>query len=230
MFWTKGVLSMLHWIVLGIVVVLVCLVLSAKIGVRVVFGPSLRVWVKIGPVMMQVYPMQEKEKKKPEKKRQKESEEKTHHKEKRNITFDAVWQLIHDLIEPLLDAMDRVRKSLRVRCLSLHLVISDPNPAVAAQRYGKLNAVLWPLTAAVENTVTVERRDIHMNLDFAVHRSSAEGELFVTMRLYHGVHILLADGMKLLRPVLHFIKTTKPAKHIEKNTEVKKDTNGTAAA
>ena len=50
------------------------------------------------------------------------------------------------------------------------------------------------------------------------------------MRLYHGVLILLADGLNLLRPVLEFMKTTKPVKITEEKTEAKKDTDDTAAA
>ena len=225
---------MLLWIVLGVIAVLVCLILSLKVGVRVVFGAALQVWVEAGPMMLQVYPAREKKKKKPEKEKQtkgeQEQEQQKAKKEKRNITFDAVWQLVNALVEPALDAMDRVRRSLRVRCIALHLVISDPNPAVAARRYGKLNAVLWPLIAVVENLVTVERRDVRADLDFAAHQSRAEGELFITMRLYHGVLILLADGLKLLRPVLEFMKTTKPVKNTEEKTELKKDTDDTAAA
>ena len=223
---------MLLWIILAVIAALVCLLLSMKVGARVIFGPTVQAWVKVGPVMIQVYPMPEKKKKKPkkEKKGKKEQEQQKAEKEKRNITFDAVWQLANALIEPALDAMDRVRRGLHIRRLNLRLIISDPNPAAAAQRYGKLNAVLWPLIAVVENLVTVERRDVRLDLDFASHKSSIEGELLITMRVYHGVCILLADGLKLLRPVLQFMKMTKPAKDTEKQADVNKETKDTAAA
>ena len=181
---------------------------------------------------LQVYPMPKKKKEKPKKEKaaKKDQEKQKAEKEKRNITFDAVWQLVNALIEPALDAMDRVRRGIHIRCLNLHLVVSDPNHATAAQRYGKLNAVLWPLIAVVENLVTVERRNVRMDLDFAARKSSAEGELFITMRVYHGMRILVVDGMKLLRPVLQFMKTTKSAKDTEKQADINKETKDTAAA
>lgn len=223
---------MLLWFILAVIVVLVSLLLSMKVGVRVVFGPELKVWAKFGFMTLQVYPMPKKKKEKPKKEKaaKKDQEKQKAEKEKRNITFDAVWQLVNALIEPALDAMDRVRRGIHIRCLNLHLVISDPNPATAAQRYGKLNAVLWPLIAVVENLVTVERRNVRMDLDFAARKSSAEGELFITMRVYHGMRILVVDGMKLLRPVLQFMKTTKSAKDTEKQADMNKETKDTAAA
>lgn len=223
---------MLLWFILAVIVVLVCLLLSMKVGVRVVFGPELKVWAKVGFMTLQVYPMPKKKKEKPKKEKaaKKDQEKQKAEKEKRNITFDAVWQLVNALIEPALDAMDRVRRGIHIRCLNLHLVVSDPNPATAAQRYGKLNAVLWPLIAVVENLVTVERRNVRMDLDFAARKSSAEGELFITMRVYHGMRILVVDGMKLLRPVLQFMKTTKSAKDTEKQADMNKETKDTAAA
>lgn len=223
---------MLLWFILAVIVVLVCLLLSMKVGVRVVFGPELKVWAKVGFMTLQVYPMPKKKKEKPKKEKaaKKDQEKQKAEKEKRNITFDAVWQLVNALIEPALDAMDRVRRGIHIRCLNLHLVVSDPNPATAAQRYGKLNAVLWPLIAVVENLVTVERRNVRMDLDFAARKSSAEGELFITMRVYHGMRILVVDGMKLLRPVLQFMKTTKSAKDTEKQADINKETKDTAAA
>lgn len=212
---------MLGWIVLAVIVALVCLLLSAKVGARVVFGEELKVWVKAGPAMILVYPRPEKKKdaNKVEKKakKQKEADEKEKQQEKRRITFDAVWQLITELLGPLLDMMERVRKGMHIRCLTLHLTVSDLNPAVAAKRYGQMNALLWPFLAAVENVVAVERRDVRVGLDYAAHHSSVEGEVFITMRLYHGFCILLVDGLKILSPVLRFIKITKPSKDTQKD-------------
>ena len=48
---------MLLWIVFGTVALVVCLLLSMKIGVRVVYDAAqLRVWLQLGPAMLQVYP------------------------------------------------------------------------------------------------------------------------------------------------------------------------------
>ena len=58
---------MLLWFILAVIVVLVCLLLSMKVGVRVVFGPELKVWAKVGFMTLQVYPMPKKKKEKPKK-------------------------------------------------------------------------------------------------------------------------------------------------------------------
>lgn len=222
---------MLVWIIGAAAVVLVCLLLSMKVGVRVLFGAELQAWARIGPITLRIYPVLEGNKKRPPKEKKGDPQQ-TQPQEKsagRQITFDAVWQLITALLDPALDAMDRVRRGLHVRCLRLCIVVSDPNPAVAARRYGTLNSVLWPLIAVTENLVTVERREVCMDLDFSARQSRAEGEVEVTLRLYHGLCILLADGMQLLRPVLQFMKTIKPAKDTKKDSERKQQNKAAAA-
>ena len=223
---------MLFYIILAIILVLILLLLSSKAGIRFVFGSELKLWVKVGLITVQLYPSQEKKKESKKQKEEREADIDSSSKEKtakRKITFEAVWCLISELIPPMLDVMERVRKGMHIRCLRLHLVISDPNPAVAAQRYGKMNAVIWPLLAAIENAVTVERRNVNLDLDFAAHKTSADGELFVTMRLYHGLRILLVDGWKILKPFLDFMKATEVEKKNRSAAKKEPADDGTAA-
>ncbi|MCI5843780.1 MAG: hypothetical protein MR004_09075 [Clostridiales bacterium] len=214
---------MLLWIVLGAVALVLCLLLSMKIGVRLVYDAAqLRVWLQLGPVMLQVYPEKD-AKSNADKKRKnvkKNAPDKgTEKASKLNMTAEAVFSLLKELLPPLLDVLGRVRRGIRVRCLSLHLVISDPNPAEAARRYGMVNTVLWPLLAVIENTVSVERRTVRIELDFAAQQSRVEGELFLTMRLLHGAAIVLADGLRCLKPLLRFWKKTKPEKNQQQKQE-----------
>ena len=217
-------------IILAVFLALACLLGSLKVGARVVFGETIAAWIKIGPAMIQLYPVPEKKTQKKEKPAQKTSaKEKT----KRNITFQAVWTLVEEVIPYVLNTLERVRKGIRIRVLNLHLTLSDYNPAVAAQRYGKVNSFLWPFLAAVENVVTVEHRDVRLDLDFASHKTTASGELFITMRLHHGFRMLMFDGIPMVRALLRFMKTTKPnhaqaaeenksnkSKSVQKNADV----------
>lgn len=202
---------MLIEIVLLIIAALLCLLLSMKVGVRVLFGEETRLWLKIGPAMVALHPLPEKKQKKEKKRETVESSAKPEKKAERNITFEAVWELVQSLAPPLLDAMERVRRGIRVERLSVALTISDADPAQAAQRFGKLNAFLWPFLAAVENVIAVKQRDVQLHLDFASKRSHAGGEVMITLRVFCAVRIFLRDGMLFLRPVLHFLKTTKAA-------------------
>ena len=169
---------MLLWIVFGTVALVVCLLLSMKIGVRVVYDAAqLRVWLQLGPAMLQVYPEKNTKSDVDQKwKRAKKDvpDQGTGKMPKRKITAEAVLSLLKELLPPFLDALGRVRRGIRVRCLSLHLVISDPNPAEAARRYGMVNSVLWPLLAVLENTVSVERRTVQVELDFGARQSRGE--------------------------------------------------------
>ena len=146
----KGAFGMLLWIVFGTVALVVCLLLSMKIGVRVVYDAAqLRVWLQLGPAMLQVYP--EKNTKSPmwikKWKRAKkddagsgdgENAETEDHRRGGSFAAERTASAISG-------CAGARAAGIRVRCLSLHLVISDPNPAEAARRYGMVNSVLWPL-------------------------------------------------------------------------------------
>lgn len=212
---------MLLGIILAAVFLVLCLLLSMKTGVRIVFGDATRIWLKIGPMMLQVYPMPEKRTKKPPQKAEKELSSQKE-PSKRKVTFDAVWTLVQELLPPLLDTMERIRRGICVKTLCLNVVVSDANPALAAQRYGKLHALVWPLLAALEQTVCVKQRDVQLHLDFASRQTSVQGEVMLTMRVFRALHIGVKEGGRILRPVLHFLKATEAA---GKAAECEKETN-----
>ena len=217
---------MIAGIILLAIAILIMLLLSLKMGVRILFGEELRIFVKAGPLMLLVYPRPEKKSPVAEKTKSAEKTEET----KRNITLDAIADLLRTVLPLAMDAMERVRKDMHIQCFLLRLTISDLDPAEAARRYGTCNAVLWPLLACVENLVAVEKRDVKILLDFAAQKSSAAGELFVTMRLRHGLRIALKDGVPMLRAVLQFLKTVTPKKTGAKVPPENAEKQTTAAA
>ncbi len=223
---------MLIYIILVIILVLSLLLLFSNVGVRLVFESELRMWVKVGFLRVQLYPIPERKKKTAKRKKKVKEAKRDSRSEgkrtERKITFEAVWQLIIELTPVLLAAMEHTRKGMRIRCLKLHLTISDRNPAIAAQRYGKMNAVIWPLIAAIENAVTVEQRNVRLDLDFSLHKTRANGEIFITMRMYRGIHIFLADGRRMLKLVLDFMKAAKVDQD-HRSMTIKKPTDDTAA-
>lgn len=213
---------MLLWIIICVVVCVIALILSSKVGVRVLAGEDLRIWVKVGFWMKQIYPAPPGKEKKDTKKKESEA------KKKRKITWEAVQQLLRDIYPPLLCAMGRFRRGVRVRRLEGRIVVGDPDPAAAAKRYGTLNAVLWPALALVENIVTVERRSVQIDLDFAAGRTRASGEVFLTIRIFHLLAISLGCGLKLMGPVSRFLKVTK-AVEVQTVDSNKNETKNAAA-
>lgn len=217
---------MLPWIILCCAALLICLLLSVKLGLRVVLRGGAQVWVKIGFFKRQLYPFPEPREKNP--KKQKKDAAAPEKKEKRQITWGAVQRLAEALLPTLLHACGRFRRGLRVQELTGRIVVSDPNPADAARRYGTLNAVVWPALTLLENAVTVERRDVQIYLDFSAGATAVSGEALVTLRLYHLAAIGLTDGLKMIGPVSRFLKEIKPDKGA-KPSDPKNNTNSAAA-
>lgn len=194
------------------------LVPSLKIGIQARYDGQLLVRIKAGPLMLRVFPFPKiKIKWGKSDKGKKPKKEKT---AMRRITFEAVRQLLIDCIDPLLDSVGRVRRGLRVHRLMLHLTLGgETDPAAAAQQYGQLNAVAWPLLAALEQIVTVERRDVRWNIDFSAPRSHCEGELYLTLRIHHVMRIAARNGVRFLRALLRFLKATKAEKSAAADNE-----------
>lgn len=200
---------MLPWIIVCVAVCLLALLLSSKLGIRVLLHEDgVRVWVKAGFWTKQIYPALQTRKKKAEGK-EKKAKKSSGKKAGRNITWDAVQRLLREIVPPMLRALGRFRRGLRIHDLEGRIVVGDRNPAAAARRYGTLNAVLWPALALLEHTVTVERRDVQIDLDFSAGKTEVTGEVFLTIRICHLAAIFLREGYKLIGPISRFLKETK---------------------
>lgn len=130
-----------------LIVALVLLVLLLlPVGVRVRYDEDgLFAALKIGPVLVQLFPPKEDKKPKKEKKAKEDKPKQAEDHPKRKGGPLALVQGCLPLVKP---ALEGVRKRLTIRHLELHVIWAAADPADAAMGYGYANAALgtvWPL-------------------------------------------------------------------------------------
>lgn len=189
--------------VLGILALLILLLCRTRAGVLVTLGETVRVDVKLGLLRFGVVPGRKK-KKKPPKKKATPEEEGGAEKKKKSVpkpSLADVKDAVRTLAPPLKKALARTRRGIHIAPLRLSLVLGGKeDPAAAANLYGELNAAVWTGMPLLERLLDIPDPRIHMEVDFDVEETRAEGTLGIGIR----VGTALAVGCGIAVPALRW--------------------------
>lgn len=119
---------------------------------------------------------------------------------------------------PLLRALRRLRRSVRVHPLDVTVVLGGAgDPAAAAVRYGRLQGALWGLMPRLEALVSIPRPHLRLEVDFSREEADLRGRAGVSAR----VGTLLCIAVSLAVPAIRLLRTRK-----KRAAAGKDDTNG----
>lgn len=165
------------WIILAIALALTLLNLL-PVGVDAAYAEgAFSLAARIGPARLHLLPKAPDAKpgkarpKKPKKKKEK----------KKSAPPDA--QMLFNLAELGLQALDRLRQKLHVRLLRLVFVSGAPDPYDTALAFGCVNAALGALTPLAERTLCIDERDIQTGVDFDAERPRIDARIVCTIRI-----------------------------------------------
>lgn len=221
----------MRWVllVLGVLLLLFLLLCCLRLGVLVTLDEAVAVKVKAGPVSIQVLPA--KKKKKPEKKPPPPKEErpqkaKKKKKEKAGFpkpTLSDLRSAAETLWRPLLRALDRTRRGIRLHPLTLAVFFGGAeDPASAAQTMGYAHMAVWNGMPLLEKVLDIPEPSIHLETDFTAEATKVRGQVGLTIR----VGTLLAVGFQLAVPA---VKWLLPYLKRHKNDETRKKKESTEA-
>lgn len=201
---------MIPLLIVGLVLLLLLLL---PLGLRARYDED-GLWaaLKLGPVLIQLFPSAKetggKRKKKPKKDRPKQAED---HPKKGGPL--ALVKACLPLVRPTLE---KVRRRLTVRHLTLHVVWAATDPADAALGYGAANAalgVLWPIFF---QTFKVRDYALGVDVDFDATEPTLYAKGDVTMTVFQ----LLTLALPLL---FQFLKIYRSVNAAPKGETVKKE-------
>ncbi len=185
------------WIILAIALVLTVLNLL-PVGVDAAYtDETFSLAARVGPLRLRLLPKPPDAKpgkaktKKPKKKKEK----------KKSAPPDA--QMLFNLAELGLQALDRLRQKLHVWLLRLVFVSGAPDPYDTALTFGCVNAALGALTPLAERTLCIDERDIQTGVDFDAERPRIDARIVCTIRIGQIVVIALAFGVGFLKQKMH---------------------------
>lgn len=133
-----------------------------RVGAQVEYcEQGLFVRVRIGRVLIPVFPIKKKGNK-PKQKSKPTSGNRAPSKQKKG----GLLHLVLDFIPLVLDTAKRFRRKLQVDKLDMELVVCTPDPADTAVRYGQANALLGSLWQPLTQTFHVKDGRAHVGVDF----------------------------------------------------------------
>ena len=171
--------------------ILLFLLLAALLRVSVSINyesEEIRIKGKIGPVSLSIYPPSEKKRqqKKESKKKAGSSSDREKDKDK-NVIKD-----FFDSVPIFLEVFGRLRRTVKVNELSLHITVGGQDPFDTAMLYGHVSELLGTLTPLIDRTFDVKRQDVTADVDFQLDSSNIIAFLKFSLSLWEIIYIVCA--------------------------------------
>lgn len=178
---------MIGWFLAGGVILLLCLLASLRLGVggSHLETEGIRVWLRVGPAAITLYPRPKKKTAKParekKEKHPKQPKPKKEKKPRKPLTRDQIIALVRQLIPVALETAGAFRRKLRVDVLDARLVVGEPDPADAALHYGQASAALGALWGPLNQAVQIKDGRARVDVDFQQDHWALWGKVQMTM-------------------------------------------------
>lgn len=204
---------MIWGIFLGILAVL-ALLGRTRLGIRGVYTQQeAGLWLRIGAFQWQLYPGKKKKasrkpQKAPEPSRQKKGREEP---KAPFLSPNGMFQLGKRLLPVALEGANAFRRRLQVDVLHGEILVGDPDPATAAERYGQVNALLGALWQPAVQVLHIQDGKIHVGVDFERSAPALYGRLSLSMTASQLLWLGLRYGPKCLGIFLDVRKQDKAA-------------------
>ena len=215
------------WVILGL---LALIVLLLQVPVRARFSyeqGEMALWVKYGPIRLQLFPKKEKpekeEKKPKEKKKETPEKKKKPGKPRAKINRAQIFYALEKLPPILGRALKRTGRSIRVRPLKVWVLVAGADPADTAELYGRLEAALSAGLPVLEKAVWIREEDVRLYPDFTQEQMDFIADVGVGLRPWRLVTMGVRALGSLLKWYLGFRKLASPPPPAEEKPEEKQE-------
>ena len=217
-------------ILLGLLLILaILLAMTAEIRGRYDQGEA-SLWVRYGPLKLQLYPpkkpQKEKKQKEPPKEKELEEDGEAAPKKRLSVNREQILYTLETLPPILSRALGRARRSVRLGPMKIHLLIAGEDPAGTALFYGRAQAALAAGLPALRRTVRIREEDVRLFLDFQRTRPDCIADVGVSIRCWDAARIAVCAGGSLGKWFFGLRRLASPSE--EKRTEEEKRDSGAA--
>lgn len=199
------------WVLLGLLALLAAaLLIPVKIRGSYEDGSPF-LYIRYGPVKLQLFPPREKaeegEKKPPKKKKTKPEKPK---KPKAKINMEQILYALEKLPPILGRALKRTGRCIHIRPLKLYVLVAGSDPAATAMLYGRMEAALAAGFPILERALRLRDADVRLYVDFTERQMDFIADVGVSLRPWSLVWMALRAGGSLLKWYLGFRKLASP--------------------
>jgi hypothetical protein len=132
-----------------------------------------------------------------------------------------------ELLPVVQEAAGRLRRRIRIDCLSLDLTWGEEDPADAAIHYGYAWAAAEAILAFVEANFALKQRQVTINLDYQIDQPRVKLEAALSLTLGQLLAVVLPAGLGAVKALLALRRDKKQDEPTPKNT---KEDRGAAPA
>ncbi|MBQ6973736.1 MAG: hypothetical protein IJQ17_02835 [Oscillospiraceae bacterium] len=158
-----------------------------RLGVRVQFGESLAVAVKIGPKSIAIIPKPERKPQKPKAEKPKQDKPASAKPGKKTsrakMEFWDIWELVKAVWLSVQRALRATGKRIRIDPLHLTVIFGGDDPCVVAEMYGAACSGMWSVMPRLEQLAQLPNPEIHLGVDFTADGTRSEGDVGIFFRV-----------------------------------------------
>ena len=183
-------------IVLAIVIAAVVLFALLRFGVCVEYcEDGFIVTALVGPLSIRAYPRKEKPKRaerKAARKARKEKKPRRKKEKKRAEKKPGGLQGFLDIVSVAKTALNRLRRKLLIKRLTVHFVAASADPSKTAMIFGGANAAFSLVVPLLENCFRIRRRDLRTAADFDAIKPGIYVNAAVSIAVWETVYVAFA--------------------------------------
>ncbi len=217
------------WKILLIIAAAIFLLLLCNIRIILQYSENFKVYIGFGFIKIDVFKFLDKPKKakkqKPKKKKEKDEnkEQKSEEKKKDSILkqiknirgANGIIEFILDLIDLLGTCSEKFRKHIVFRDMKIYYTVTGDDASKTALKYGRICAVIYPLTEVLKRIGKSKKSDVRINADFLGKKDSGEFYAHITYRLLFILSFALGALARFVKTLIsHRMKNEKA---IQKN-------------
>jgi hypothetical protein len=200
------------WCILAIVILVLFLIGQIRVGGQVEYDDKgVAVWVRVGPLRLQVFPR--KEKASPTDKKKKKQRQAKQAKPKQETGPKPVSERVGGALEYvqaflpiILKAVGQLYHKLQVDQLELELTAGAQDPSDAALRYGQANAALGALWYPLVEALHVKDGHARAKVDFEAQKMTLYAYASLSIKIGQILSLALYFGIKFLTAYLKIRK------------------------
>ena len=194
------------WLIaLGILILIAIL----PVGIRAFYdSDGFRLYVSAGPANILVFPGKKKEKKTKESKSKNRTPKKSAPKPK-STKKGGSYQDFFPLVDKVLDFLSAFRRKLRIKNLTLKMILAGGEPADLAMNYGKAWAALGNLIPLLERAFVIKKRNLEVECDYLADTITLIARVDISITVGRVISLLLVQGIPILREFLKIMNKRK---------------------
>ena len=188
---------MTAFLVIGLILLILLLLVSVRVGVILHFGDQTTLKLRIGFIKVTILPKKKKEKRTA--KADAAPKKSAPPKKKNKLTPSEIYDLVTAVFSGLRAMAHRAGKHLRVDPLEISAVFGGSDPAEIAQRFGMANAAVWSLMPQAEEIIHIPDPAIHLGMDYNAPKTVVSGTVGLAFRVGNLIEFTVAAAIPLLK-------------------------------